>query len=318
MRRQAIQLTNEGTVRPLIVGGGSPHGYKRAIFLVHGFNNDAQEAGRSYSTMRRGLDRVLRDGGCAQPRRRAIQELMWEFHWPGFYAFPSTNSSESGRSWGEKGITMAAYNLQVRKARRWVADAFAQYCLGLGAVELAFIAHSLGCRVTLEVIRRILDTPGRRASVSGALLMAGAVPVQFLSRGGRFHKAAATTRLRYCFYSRRDMVLMLAFPGGQALAGEVAPFAIGRSGWPRSAWNSHRNTRFGHSDYWLKAMTAPADAALNSVIAGMFLTSADSILPAYAPFAGAALEDDWLPAWRIAERRLQGADWLDDLCWNGK
>lgn len=312
--RQAITLAQTGVVQPLVLGGRSPHGYRRLIFLVHGFNNDVGESAVSYSAMRRQLDAILRDAGRDERRRRAIQETIWEFHWPGYYARASTKAAGTPRTRLEAGVTAATYFLQVVKARGYVADALAQYCTTLGQVEVGFVAHSLGCRVVLETVKRLADTPGHTVNVTGAVLMAGAVPVQFLVPYGRFRQSAGNVARRYAFYSRRDRVLLIAFPPGQALAGELAPFAVGLTGWPKGLWNAHRNTGFGHGAYWKDALKLPSDDTIASVLSGMFLVTAERQLPVTAALEGGPAEETFLPGWRLAERRLTGADWLEDLC----
>jgi pimeloyl-ACP methyl ester carboxylesterase len=206
------------------------------------------------------------------------------------------------------------YFLQVVKARGDVADALARYCMGLGPVEVAFIAHSLGCRVVLETVERLAAVQNNAVKVTGAVFMAGAVPVQYLLPFGRLRDAARAIERRYCFYSYLDAVLMLAFPPGQALAGELAPFATGFAGWPKRVWHGHRHTGFGHGGYWKGAMTVPANEAVASVLSGMFLVAANHVLPANAPPPEGPIEETFLPWSRLQERRLQGADWLEDLC----
>ena len=308
--RQALKLTASGHLGPLEAGGPTPHGHRRVILLVHGFNNDEQQAGASYSTMRRNLDRLLREEGHDQQHRRAVQETIWEFHWPGYLRAATAVVPRRGLS---ETISGLAYSVQVPKARGAVPEALADYCTSLGAVELSFVAHSLGCRVVLETVDRLARDPRSRVRVGGVLLMAAAVPMRSIGTWGKLNGAARVPSRRFCFHSWRDRILLVPFPLGQTLAGEPSAMAVGLSGRP-SIWHGRRNTRFGHSDYWTDSFRRLGDYDLATVIDGLFLvTVARSVAASELP-SNEIEEAYGLPEVRLAERRLQGSDWLDDLC----
>src|SRR5580693_3776640 len=118
MSRQAIRMDPSGRIAPLEEGGGEPHGYRRLIFLVHGFNNDELEASDSFAKMRRSLDHILSAAAVAEPIRKDIQKAIWEFYWPGFEPFvPSIAPVVHRRSDRDQATTLAAYDLQVIKSR---------------------------------------------------------------------------------------------------------------------------------------------------------------------------------------------------------
>ena len=66
---------------------------------------------------------------------------------------------------------------------RDVGRALGQYLDGLRPDALIFVAHSLGCRVALEAIRFMVSRKtARRAALTGASLMAAAVPTYMIER----------------------------------------------------------------------------------------------------------------------------------------
>lgn len=124
------------------------------------------------------------------------------------------------------------------------------------------IAHSLGCRMTLEALRE-LQAAGVRATI---VLMAAAVPVHMLYVGMPLRKAVeAVCPTRNVLYSHSDQVLTMAFRMGQSLAsGEgFLPVAVGREGDPVSLWSEKRHMHgYGHGDYWSEASTTDVIAEL--------------------------------------------------------
>ena len=104
-------------------------------------------------------------------------------------------------------------------------------------VHLVLIGHSMGCRVILEAIEQMVQTPGafenKRIDI---FLMAAAVPTSMVKEGARLHRAAKAPGIRMVFYSRIDEAL-LVFPIGQRLAARsdpeegLYPAAVARLEW---------------------------------------------------------------------------------------
>jgi pimeloyl-ACP methyl ester carboxylesterase len=123
-----------------------------------------------------------------------------------------------------------------------------------------FIAHSLGCRVVLETVARLLDSG--RPAVGRVCLMAAAVPVEMLAPGGRFgpvlRKMQALGIRLHVLHSDDDNVLKFTFVPGQALAGggERTLRALGLKGPPHDMPGLRDNVTAqqifgaGHSHYW--------------------------------------------------------------------
>src|SRR5262249_41104907 len=106
--------------------------------------------------------------------------------------------------------------------------------------EVLFVAHSLGTRVALEVTK-ILSTKGiSKVVVSGACLMASAVPTEFVEAKGCLCEAAASITKSLVLFSSCDPVLRMCFPAGQWLAERTRTPAIGSFGAPSSLWRVRR------------------------------------------------------------------------------
>jgi len=123
-------------------------------------------------------------------------------------------------------------------------------------VHLVLIGHSMGCRVILEAIEQMVQTPGafenKRIDI---FLMAAAVPTSMVKEGARLHRAAKAPGIRMVFYSRIDEAL-LVFPIGQRLAARsdpeegLYPAAVGWNGGPEGVWTTRERKWYGHGDYW--------------------------------------------------------------------
>src|SRR6266404_1222263 len=113
MSRQAIRMDRQGRIDSLVPGDPQPHGYRRLLFLVHGFNNDELQASESFAKMRRALDTTLREAGVAESIRWSIQSTIWEFYWPGYSPVFSQRTVLSSRPFLDKLTTAAAYDAQV-------------------------------------------------------------------------------------------------------------------------------------------------------------------------------------------------------------
>lgn len=123
--------------------------------------------------------------------------------------------------------------------------------------RLNFIAHSLGCRVVLETMRRLLRH-GRTAARVG--LMAGAVDGDALARADRYRAAVRAAERVAILASRKDWVLEWAFPAGDFVAslfrgGYTAP-ALGYAGPTGADLPAHALRKreleaagVGHADY---------------------------------------------------------------------
>ena len=108
--------------------------------------------------------------------------------------------------------------------------------------------------------------------VDRVALMAAAVPVGFVQRGGSLASAAAADKQTLILCSEGDAVLHLAFPLGETAGGDgFFPSAVGRDGDPAWAWTSPpvpmatgvpSPRKYGHGDYWTGVESANQVSAM--------------------------------------------------------
>ncbi len=203
----------------------------RVAVLVHGYNNDAASAAEAYATFSAHLERV--------------HALAWwpaaRFFWPG------------DTPWAAIGALSYPSEIGTAKLAARELAAFLATLRGPdnAPVEIAFVTHSLGGRLLLEVLTLLIDAP-HAPVVSLACLMGAAVPVDRVARGGVLRAAAEISRRSAVFHSEHDVVLRWAFRLGQLAAGEgFGARAVGRFGEPRRGlWAVSMPTRHGHGEYW--------------------------------------------------------------------
>jgi pimeloyl-ACP methyl ester carboxylesterase len=213
-----MRLAARVSFRELWKGGGvratpdvwpqSPLGTSRhLLLLIHGFNNDANAALRSY-------DRFLAE----QFRLGLLTQRVVRVYWP-----------------GDVGVSF--YYRSIRRAQdtalhlaRWL-DAAARRRDGL---VLDVVAHSMGCRLTLELIREIAAIADSPVIVRRVVFMAAAVPVQHLF----LRNPVEARSLRPAFddsgarglslFSPDDVVLRFTFPLGQRMGDSLGYDFSGR------------------------------------------------------------------------------------------
>ncbi len=220
----------------------------RLILLIHGYNNNEEEALKSYGAF-------LQNSGLA--KASAIGTACG-FLWP-----------------GDKGgmLAMFSYPWEIKSARgsAEVLHTFlaAQKTPGGWPLEIMLVCHSLGNRVGLELVKQCCTNGGfDRIRYRAGCFMAAAVPVFKVEEGGDLRDAALAVQRKAVLYSEDDIVLHFAFPVGQTLAGDGEgsfPTAIGRFGQPSSGvWNQSNNMgwfRYNHSHYWSRQESADIAAA---------------------------------------------------------
>ena len=230
-----------GSLRPRVRPHGSRSDLKapRLLIFVHGFNNSQAEASKTYRSMVKLLRGNVPTGGMA--RLGAI----WDFYWPGDQAarpLPIAlikGYKDSLDHVDEVGRMLAEF-LAAQPRRQYVS----------------IVAHSMGCRVALEVLRRARDSPSpdgySGARIRGIFLLAAAVPVRQCRIGASasLYSTALRGSAERVFYSHSDWVLRCAFPLGQPLRREERGPAVGLTGSPKPRWRSVQATGLGHGDYW--------------------------------------------------------------------
>lgn len=223
----------------------------RAVLLIHGYNVLPDQAHESY---RRFMSHL---SGWPSGARWGAGRIVWPgaldwgmFSFLGVFSYPG--KPQQARESGER---LAKMLNQVRGPNGTRA-------------EFSLIAHSLGCRVVVEMLRESLRRAGPMApKVRLVCLMAGAVPVKLLRKGQVLRPLRTQMRHLLVLYSPGDQVLRFGFSAGQTgarLFGERAVYwrALGLHGEPNDL-TEHRYRHFvsrgkpaGHGHYWPSARAA--------------------------------------------------------------
>lgn len=225
-----------------------------AVLFVHGYNNSRSAARGSFEGFVSGLE--------AASGRGALPWPVFGVQWPG----DEPNSA----------ISAASYPFKIKVAQR-AAEKIFQHLTGIfgpgGApIVLHVVAHSLGCRLTLELLEMLArGSPGANVIVSSVTLMAAAVPVGKVEPDGRLRRGIESANRVCVLHSAGDAVLHWAFPLGQTAGGDgFFPTAIGRFGGPMGIWTratsmSGGGNLYGHSSYWQGVESASVAAGFMGV-----------------------------------------------------
>ena len=216
---------------------------QHVVLLIHGYNNSLKEAVDAYNGFH------ARQQDADSTARYGIGRTFVEVYWPG------------DADWGM--VSALFYMQSIRRAQE-TASAFAQFLatrFAAGGVHIDLVAHSMGCRLSLELLRA-LETFQPTLDIGRMVLMAGAVPTNMLvdENPARRLRPAYDRVLREgvrSLYSGSDRVLAWAFPAGQTLAGGEEggiPTALGRAYWVDHSvplnLGQVENPSAGHGDYW--------------------------------------------------------------------
>ena len=162
-----------------------PYGRRQVVLLVHGFNvslKKGRDAYREFEANLHGLG----------PAGQRILSRVCRFFWP-----------------GDSKAKALSYPTELKPAEK-SGEVLEQYLRGLrgpdgGPVEVFLIAHSLGNRLMLELLRKRLDgVPEPAVHIKRICLMAAAVPVKRAKPGERYGRAAQATRTRTLFSKKEQ------------------------------------------------------------------------------------------------------------------
>ncbi len=220
--------------------GGHAIPQHELLVLIHGYNNHLREAEGAYMGLRNRQAGQLASGAW----QAVIEGRLGDVFWPGDANWAGVVDK----------LDFLFYANAVSVAKN-VAPKIADYLRSRRELlRVHLLAHSLGCRVALEVISDIERHGG--PTIGKVCLMAAAVPTFKLCPGGAlFHTLAGIDQLRVLF-SPNDVVLTAAFPAGQTLAsGDEGffPAAVGHAGdIPLTPGKVDRDHIPGaaHGDYW--------------------------------------------------------------------
>jgi len=221
----------------------------RLIVFVHGFNVTEVDANDAYDLFERHLS----------PGNRA---RVVRLYWAGDTS-TRADSLRGQRGWISKMISPISYMWKPKpamrssqKLARKLKKAFVHRTQNRKneKLELCFVAHSLGCLLTLETLYQAHDSASELPLV---VLMAAAVPQYLVTGDGQFTEMIAELPKLWVLHSQRDTVLSRFFRPGQFF--ERAPFpdfrfsvrgALGRKGMPGNDRISVLKGTWDHSDYW--------------------------------------------------------------------
>lgn len=157
----------------------------KITFLLHGFNVNRQD----------GRNSLLRLAGrLPSSSDGAIVAVLWPGdHWVRAISYPF-----EGNDADDSAAEMARFIDRVLRPE----------------TELNFVSHSLGARVVMETVNRLI---GDRYSIRQVCLMAAAIDDFSLANPEDYRLAVATADRVAVLASREDLVLKLAYPIGDFL-----------------------------------------------------------------------------------------------------
>lgn len=227
---------------PVVEPSRDLFGVSPLTVLVHGYNNNACQAGQSFQIF-------LGLPGIAQGDAQAAFGEVCELFWPGETRF----------------LPALSYPLEVSvsvQAGQLLSEYLARLARGRSTpLDIRIICHSLGNRLVLECVKHYFAQPNPPPlQVTGVLLMAAAVLVTMVEDDKALEGAARATGQSLVLHSDHDHVLHYFFPIGQFAAGEGGGVAVGRFGEPIAGlWQERqRMDGYDHGSYWGGDLTPPA------------------------------------------------------------
>lgn len=224
--------------------------HRHILMLVHGFNNTQSAAEKSYKKL---TDNLMSDNpkkGLPSMNPGSRPDAIIRFQWPGNAAVGPISA-----------LDFLGYPQDIQNARDSATrlDKFLRDICTAGGplLKVSIIAHSLGCRLILEMMKNFVGSSGPQFEFFA--LMAPAVPVNLVDVSQNGAILAPTNRVPRTFlkfHSLADVVLLCAFPAGQELAWEKgiesARYleAIGRYGNPTGFAEPSKKVSIGHGKYW--------------------------------------------------------------------
>jgi pimeloyl-ACP methyl ester carboxylesterase len=264
--RRELQIDKDGSRSPVVRTslGIEPDWRAPVALLLHGYNVEPHEAATAF-------ERLLITINKASPPLPSLLALQsWVVFWQGY--------TSGGLARGKTLSSPAHYAAQIPSAVE-AAQALEEYLYSRagGGARVTLIAHSLGCRVALELLDRFARSSRRpKPEFPLVILMAAAVPTYFFEDLELLWKGALLPERVVVLFSGRDQILKYFFRAGQTLAGEgIFPKAVGASAEPIGFWSSTVVTDNGHSDYFGDSVTGAAIARSLGAPAPMNLPTVD-------------------------------------------
>jgi len=244
--------------------GQEPDWRRPVCLLLHGYNVSPPAANSAYMRL---FDTIR----CQTGLPPFLQSRSWLVCWPAYASW--------GLARGKTIFSPLTYSLQIPSAVE-AAQALKRYIdrVNSDRPEITLLAHSLGCRVALELLDSYAMTSRTAApQFPVVVLMAAAIPTYFFDDLVRLWRGALLPRQTMVFFSARDPVLTGPFRVGQTIAREgVFPKAVGATGRPLLGfWTHVVPTRNRHSGYFSDPTTAAHIAQSFGQAAPKYLPSLD-------------------------------------------
>ncbi len=241
-------------VEPTKRGRPDPSDYRyarsRIVFFIHGYNTSYGEATESFDDFWNNyLYEKLTDqekGDCLfffWPGNRKWWPLIRSFYYP----WPIEKAYETA-------LELASYTKKLKSINKYEP------------LRLQFVAHSLGCRVTLETLKMLKQESLTHIVIEKVILMAPAVPVGDCELPSGYFVEQLSKYTETVLYSSKDKILSLSFPLGERIGSLVSDLdieknynwkmrraweAVGKAGNPKSRWSKEsEDTKLSHGDYW--------------------------------------------------------------------
>ncbi|MDX8430889.1 MAG: alpha/beta hydrolase [Candidatus Algichlamydia australiensis] len=150
---------------------------KKVVLLIHGYNNDYEEASEYFSNLAGGT--------------KDLYDTHVGYLWPG--------SDDPWEYFDARSLTMESdLSLRLLKLIEEISS---------DAAQIDIIAFSMGCRLVLEAVKK-----GEQMRISNVFFMAPAIDNESLERGEISVEDISQVENLFVFYSRRDEVLSLLYP----------------------------------------------------------------------------------------------------------
>lgn len=239
------------------------------LVLVHGFNNHRAEAQEAYAAFR------MRQRPPEAAAAGRFEALLADVFWPGDADYAGASDL----------LDFLVYPATIPTARQVAVELCNYLRSRTDVLQLSFVGHSMGCRVVLETIR-LLRAAGHAVPIRRLCLMAAAVRTTAVLPGGELEPALRAADQVLVLHSAADLVLSVAFPLGQTLAGDgFMPEAVGLHGAvARTPGRVDARPVEGaaHGDYWGRTPTAASAQAAAALQGFLGIGEAGRELPTRA------------------------------------
>ncbi|MGK7886599.1 MAG: alpha/beta hydrolase [Crocosphaera sp.] len=231
-KNKVMTLRSNGYFIASKVKGKTIINFPEIIILIHGYNVSEEGAKEAYTKFENNFNFSCK-------KMSSLSQAIYWFLWPS----DKPNKLDSAICYYK---TVRSAKICGKKLAEYLNQLEFNYSNNKPP-RIILIGHSLGCRVLLEALK---ETKKEHKQWE-IFLMAAAVPVNLIKAGELLDLKRDNTEKYNILYSQKDLVLKIAFPPGQRLAGEASREAVGFKGNPRIGfWSNRKQVNYDHSGYW--------------------------------------------------------------------